>query len=146
MELYVTKLPNGCLAPEGQETLEALSLLKVGDILSFEMKKKRNPQFLRKFMVMMDYAFDQWEPPEGPAKERVRFRKDITILAGYYDIVPRVKGPPKAEAKSLSFASMKEEEFALVYEAVLKTLMKYVLTNHTRDDVDRVLTHLAEFG
>ena len=145
MKAHFRKVPGG-LAPDDIEATKLLERYKLGDVLSAEVKKPRNYEFHKKFFALMHYAFDQWEPEGMPEKNFERFREDITIAAGYYDLVPAINGELRAKAKSISFASMSEFEFEELYDAAVNALLKWVLRNHTRDDVDRVMTQIAEFG
>ena len=147
MDLLLKKLPNGTLAPDDEETVEALSKLKVGEVIAGKYTRPRNVHFHRKLFALLHYAFDMWEPdPALPEKNFERFRKDVTCLAGYYYEVVNLRGEVRAEPQSISFAAMDELEFGRLYEAVLQVLLKWVLKTHTREDVDRVMTHLLEFA
>ena len=146
VKLYLRKLANGTLAPDDAASTDCLRKVKVGDVVSGDFTRPRNYQWFRKWWALLQYAFDTWEPPVGPEKNFERFRKDITILAGYYDVVPRVRGEPKAEAKSISFASMEQDDFEGLYEATITTLIKFVLKNYTREDIDRVMANITEFA
>ncbi len=81
--------------------------------------------FLRKFMALMRLGYDNWEPALEetkwgiPQKSFTRFRKDITVMAGYYELTVDINGEPKVEAKSIAFESMDEHEFSEVHEAAL---------------------------
>ena len=147
MKAHFVKLPNGTLAPDEPEAVEWLSHVRMGQAVSAEVKKPRNYEFHKKLFALLHYAFDVWEPPEdGPGKNFDRFRKEIIMLAGYYDLVPSVKGEVRAEAKSISFAKMDEVEFSKLYDSVVNVLLKWVLKNYTRADVDRVMTHILDFA
>ena len=146
VKLYLRKLANGTLAPDDATSIDCLLKVKIGGVVAGDFTRPRNYQWFRKWWALLQYAFDTWEPPVGPEKNFERFRKDITILAGYYDIVPRVRGEPKAEAKSISFASMEQDEFEKLYDATIAALIKFVLKNYTREDVDRVMANITEFA
>lgn len=147
MKLHLQKMPNGVLAPADAQSVEALAKYKTGDVLGGEFKKTRNYAFHKKWFALVGYAFEAWEPAEGmPEKNFERFRHDVTIAAGFYDLVPCINGELKAEAKSLSFAKMSEDDFSLLYDATINALLKFVLRNYTREDVDRVMDEIARFA
>jgi len=129
---------------------EDMDHIKMGDVIKCTYTRPRNYQFHKKYMALLNLAFDAWEPHiqykgEEVEKNFDRFRKDIAILAGYYDLVPTMKGEAKAEAKSISFGKMTEEEFTGLYDKTIDVLLKRVLTNYTRDDVDRVVQDVLGF-
>ena len=117
-----------------------LSHLKVGDVGRFKAVKVRNYPHLQKFMVMVNLAFDAWEPIPSvlPGQEnwiveknKEAFRKDLTIKAGFSHTYYRLDGTLRVEAKSLAFDYMGQDEFEEVYTAVISVVIKYVMTNYT---------------
>lgn len=147
MKTYWRKLLNGTLAPEDAATIEWLSKIKAGDVVGGEFKRARNYKFHCKWFSLVQFAYDCWEPPEdAPEKNFERFRKEVTMLAGYYVEVPSIRGGTRYEAQSISFASMDEETFTKLYDATVSALLKWVLKNYTRADVDRVMSELARWA
>ena len=92
--------------------------IRTGEVIRCTFTKMRNPRFHRKYFALLKLAFDSWEPSASeykgmPAQKNFdRFRKDVAIASGYYDIVSNIKGEARAEAKSISFARMDDVEFA----------------------------------
>ena len=141
------KLLNGTLAPDDQQAVEWLAKIKVGDCVTGEFKRPRNIAFHRKWFSLVQFAYDSWEPAQdAPEKNFERFRKEVTMLAGYYVEVPSIRGGTRYEAQSISFASMDEETFTKLYDATVNALLKWVLKNYTRNDVDRVMSELARWA
>jgi len=60
-----------------------------------------------------------------------RFRKDLTILAGFYVQTVRLNGEIRTEAQSLAFASMDQEKFERVYSALINAAIKHVFSGTT---------------
>ena len=147
MKAYWRKLPNGSLAPEDDAAREFVARVKIGDVVGGEFTRPRNYAFHKKWFSLLSYAFDTWEPAQGsPEKNFDRFRKEITMLAGYAHEVPSLRGGTRWEADSISFGAMDEDTFSELYEKTLAVLMKWVLKNYTRQDVDRVLANIAEYA
>jgi hypothetical protein len=141
------KLPNGVLAPDDQGTVEWVGKLKTGDGVMGEFKRPRNYAFMKKWFALVNYAFEMWEPPEdAPEKNFDRFREEMTMLAGYYQEVPSVKGGTRIQARSISFASMDEDTFADLYDKTILAILKWVLKTYKRSDIDRVMSEVAKFG
>ena len=102
-------------------------------------------------MALFNLGFESWEPEEleykgeKVAKEFDQFRKDITILSGYYTTSINFKGDVRLTAKSLSFANMGPEEREEVYSAVINVILSRVLKKYTRDDLENVLNQVLGF-
>jgi len=64
-----------------------------------------------------------------------RFRKDLTILAGFYEQTVRLNGEVRTEAKSLSYASMEPDEFERCYNAMINAAIKHVFGRTTDQNV-----------
>ncbi|CAB3784464.1 DUF1367 family protein [Pararobbsia alpina] len=151
MEVLLTKTPQGYLIPLGEGEADKCRRFKVGATVRAEVSFMRNSKFHRKFFAMLDIGFDAFEPPETEhrglpvQKSRERFRKDCIIAAGFYDAVANLKGEVRAEAHSISFASMDDEEFERVYSAVANVLLQKVLRNYSRADLDEVVDRMVSF-
>lgn len=152
MKAYLRKLPGGLFRPESDEDLEAMRTIGVGDVISVEFKRPRNYKFHKKFFAMLQVGFDAWEPEEREykglpvQKEFNRFRQDVIIAAGFYDVVVNIQGEVRAVAKSISFGAMSEEEFGKLYNAVANVLLQKVLQNYTEADLESVVQDLMGFA
>lgn len=136
----------GALGAANAETEERLQKMKLGEILIGDFKKPRNILYHRKFFALLDIAYDAFEPyGMTQMKNRERFRKDIIICAGFFDTIFDIDGNMVLEAKSMSFASMDNAEFAELYNAVVQTVIDKVLTNYTAEDVDDVVEEVIRF-
>jgi len=83
-----------------------------------------------------------------PQKNFDRFRKDLVILAGYYEISIRVDGSTRIEAKSLRFDKMDNEEFAACYSAIIDVLLAKIpsMAHMTKDEVDETVNKILSFA
>lgn len=150
MEISLVK-HGAILAPATEQDAEKLVRVKSGRVVSVELKEKRNSAFHRKFFAMLNVGFDAFEPPEAehrgmPAQKSFeRFRKDVIIAAGYYDVVSTITGEVRAEAHSISFAKMAQEDFEQLYSNCCNVLLQRVLRNYTRSDLDDVVNKLIRF-
>ena len=140
------KRVDGSFMPVTQHDKDAVRRIKIGDAITVKFSRPRNYNFHKKYFALISFAFDVWEPEEGPEKNFERFRKEITMLSGYYHTVPSVKGGVRYEADSISFASMDEDTFTQVYEKTISALLKWVLRNYTREDIDRVMNEIALYA
>jgi hypothetical protein len=138
-------------APNDLETAEAMEKIKPNAVVKAEITQPRNLAFHRKFFALIDVAFEAWDCPvteykgQAIAKNRDRFRKDLTILAGFGYPVCNVKGDVRYEATSISFARMDEIEFEALYSRVVDVILTRVLTHYTRADLDNVVNQILGF-
>ena len=142
------------LIPASDETRAQFSKWKLGDTIRGDFVKPRNPHFHRKFFALVKLAFEYWEE-KSPGIEFKgnlirpdfeRFRKDITILSGRYHMVSNINSEVRAEADSISFAQMGEDEFQQLYERVVQVILERVLTDRSREDVERSIEKIMEFA
>jgi hypothetical protein len=142
-EVILEKMHGGLLRPATDADAEVIGKLKLGEGIRVKFSRVRNYRFHRKLFALMHVAFDAWEPAAG--KNFERFRKDLTILAGYYEVVTRLDGSSILEPKSWSFSNMDETEFEGLYSKIADVILQKVLTNYTRDDLDRVVDTVLGF-
>jgi len=155
MKLFLRKLPGGTLVPDNDETAEWLQKVKNGDVLGGEFARPRNYRFLKKYMALLRLAYDAWEPALAEHKGHPvvknfhRFRKDVAIASGFYELTVNLRGETRAEAKSISFAHMSEEEFDQLFQKTITLfLTKYQILANYRDaaEVERVVEEILRFA
>jgi Protein of unknown function (DUF1367) len=159
-EIDLVMLPDGKLrgwreADEKawQKFKRAIKGLEAGECVKIEWKKPRNPRFHRKMFALLNLGFEAWTPDRKhfSYKGRViekdfdRFRRDVVIQAGFFRQVFDSHGRMILEAESLSYSSMDDERFEVVYSAVAQVLLERVLTNYTKDDLETVVESLMKF-
>jgi len=154
MNIALRKVAYDSLTPDDEQSQDYLSKIGIGSVIVSEFKKPRNYQFHKKYFALLNYAFDHWTPNEFdeprwkgvvPQKSFERFRKDLIILAGYYEAVYRVDGSVRIEPKSIRFASMDEIEFNKLYGNTVQVVLDKILTNYTKGDLLRVMEQMEGF-
>ncbi len=135
MELLFLKSPQG-LTPACDEASEWLLKKKLGATILVEPREMRHGAFFRKWWALVKLAYDYWEEtvpqieykglPVRPDFDR--FRRDVTIMAGFCQPVVNALGELRMEPESLKWASMSEERFSKLYDATIATLLSKVLT------------------
>lgn len=151
-EITLIKGQDGALRPIDQQSHDILKKYKFGQGIACDIKKQNNPAFHRKLMALFNLGFECWEPGEiqykGVTIEKNfdRFRKDITIMAGFGIPSFNFKGEIRFEAKSLNFSSMDEIEREKLYQAVISVLLKHILTKYTKDDLENVINQIMDFA
>ena len=149
---YIT-MAGGLLRPYDEESAAATAKWGVGAMISGIFKKPRNPQFHKKLFSLLNTLYDQWEPQETKYKGVMaqksfeNFRKELIILAGYYDVVSSLKGETRVEAKSISFGSMDDAEFEKLYMAIHNIGMQKILNQKgwTERDLNNAVERLMEY-
>lgn len=122
------------LLPACDEASEWLRKKKLGAVIMVEPREMRNGAFFRKWFALLEMAYSYWSETVKPMEYRgqsvqpsfTRFRKDMTILAGYYDPVTNIKGEVRIEAASIAWASMDDDTFTKLYDATIQVLLSKV--------------------
>jgi hypothetical protein len=144
-------MPGGIMRASTDRDADKLSKYKTGEAIRADITKPQNSAFHRKLMALFEVGFDAWEPIEQTHKGQPvqksfdRYRKDVTIAAGHYDLVTALNGEVRAEAHSLSFARMSPEDREALYSSVIDVLLRY-MQGHTRGDIDNQVNHILGFA
>ncbi|RSZ60007.1 DUF1367 family protein [Massilia atriviolacea] len=149
--IVLTKAAGGALVPVDQQAVEFLQKLKLGAGVTVEIKRNNNVAFHRKLFALANYAFECWEPGEKEYKGQQvekqfdQFREDITILAGFYETRVRLDGTIRLIAKSWSFSSMNDAEKDRLYNSIINAVLKHIMRDMQRSDLDRIVDQLLSF-
>jgi len=133
MELIFQKGATGLL-PACEEAAEWLKKKKFGSTILVEPREMRNGAFFRKWWALVKLGYDYWSESAQTIEFKGqpvlpdfdRFRKDVTISAGFYYPVVNLKGEVRIEPESLKWASMTEERFEKLYSATIQVLLQRV--------------------
>jgi hypothetical protein len=133
--LHLIRTASGAFVPATVEDHEAAKRFKVGEVCRMELRAMRNGAFHRKFFALIKIAFDLWAESK-PAQEYHgrpvlpdfdRFRRDVTIMAGFFRPVWNARGELRVEAESIAFGSMTEERFEQLYSATINVILSKIL-------------------
>jgi hypothetical protein len=122
------------LVPADDHTREWFNRIKIGSTVLADARQMRNGGYFRKWWALVKLGYDYWSEDIETIEykgERVlpdfdRFRKDVTISAGFYQPVVNLKGELRIEPESLRWASMSEERFTQLYDATIRVLLRRV--------------------
>lgn len=144
------------LMPADDATREWFSKLKMGATVRAECTQPRNAQFHRKMFALFQYAYEYWSDmaPRLTYKgvevqpDFDRFRRDITILAGFHHAVVNLKGEVRFEADSLSYGSMSPESFEKLYSQVIQVLLTrvFIAKQWDEDKLREIVEQICEFA
>jgi len=146
----------GFLQPQDDEAFAVINSLDPNEVVNFEkVKSMRNYKFHKKYFALINFAFEHWQPEKikddivdgiVPKKSFTRFRKDLTILSGYYDQEIRLDGSLRIVAKSISFVNMNEADFHELYSNTIDVILDKILTNYTKEKLDETVRELLVFS
>lgn len=144
----------GILVPADQKSCDFVDKLINNDVITSNFVKPRNYMFHKKWFALIQFAYEHWIPSNLqdskwkdviPEKNFDRFRKDITILCGYFISTYRLDGSVNIDAISISFAKMNEEEFQNLFDKTKLVVLKHILKNYTSADLNAVVLNLEKF-
>jgi len=158
MNLIFQKGATG-LIPACEEATEWLAKKKLGSTIAVEPHEMRNGAFFRKWWALVKLGYDYWAESVATIEYRgvpvlpefERFRKDVTISAGFYYPVVNLKGEVRIEAESLKWGSMTEERFTKLYDATIQVLLQRVFNGKvcktwTEQELRNVASQILEFA
>lgn len=143
-DLDLKKL-GAAMMPVGLDGQEAFERLKDGQVYRAKLTRPRNAKFHRKYFALLKFSFDHWPVADEGHKNFDVFRKNIAVLAGFYTQAMHLDGSIRLEAKSVNFGAMDEVEFEDLFDKSISVILKHVLTNYTKADLERVVLELLRF-
>lgn len=156
MEVIFIKAPSGALVPMNETEAEKLKRIKGQSVVRADIAVMRNGRFFNKWFSLAQFAYGLWEETVEPVEyrgQKVRpsfdkFRKDLTILAGYWHPVFNIDGTFKVEADSIAWANMDEETFARMYSNTIDAILAKVLPRHglNREAIDAHVDRVLEYA
>lgn len=133
--LHLLKTANGAFIPATEADAELSRRFKVGSVVRMDLSEMRNGAYFRKWWALVKVAFEAWSdglPYQEYHGEQVlpdfeRFRKDVTIMAGFCRPVWNAKGELRLEAESLQWSKMTEDRFDQLYSATINVILSKIL-------------------
>lgn len=118
-----------------------------GEVFKVEMKFPRNYKYHCKLFKMLTFAFEHWEPAGYQHKNFEKFREDVLIRAGHYEMVIGLSGKVTYKAKSIDYASLDDAEFDRIYSACVDVVLQHVLQGYAdRDEFDQVIQEALSYA
>ena len=129
MKIAMLKFHGGQLSPANEEAAEALEKFKNGEQYVIDIKLSKNPAFRRKVFAFFEFCFAHWssdrEFMDNKSQFKV-FRKNLTVIAGFYDTFHTIAGEVRIEAKSLACENMEPDEFEACYKALIAAAIRTI--------------------
>ncbi len=143
MKLLLQNTRTG-LIPLYDEDFDEKKKLKIGDICEAEIRLPRNLSFHRKYWALLRCA---WEYLNERQQDFFHndidvFRKSLQVTAGWCEPLYNINTQEWYHApKSISFESMKEEEFSNLYNNVRDILFRAIIPNISKEEFERNLVN-----
>jgi len=127
MKVNFTKIAGGVLVPFSQNEVLRMQRFKNGDVYEIDIKLARDGGFNGKLHAFFDFCFNYWNQPgfeySDETVQREEFRKQLTILAGFKEVIHNLDGTFKIEAKSLKYSMMDQEEVERLFRSLIDVVM-----------------------
>ena len=144
MKVQMIKSAGGVFVPLDDEQAETLKKFRNGEQYEIEIKLSRNPQFHRKVFAFFKFCFDHWSADktewqfQDEQAQFDTFRKNLTVLAGYFDKTYTIKGDVRIEPKSLAYGNMEQDEFERCYQALITAAIKNIFQGCDRQTEEQL--------
>ena len=140
MRGYFKKI-GGALVPDDDSTVDQLQKLKTGEVVLVEYKRPRNVQFHRKFMALVNLVFDN----QDKYTNREDLLTELKLQVGHYQEHITLGGKVIYRPKSISFASMDNDEFSTFYSKVVDVVLRFFMTDMDEDELNSMVDSVLGF-
>lgn len=135
--LHLRKVKNDVWIADNPESSEWSKTMPVGHVIKGEFTKPQNYKFFKKMHALCRLCYDYFGDTianREPMKYRGQdvhtsydmFRKEMTVLAGFYTASYSLNGKVRLEADSWSFAQCDDEKREKIYSAFIDVALKHV--------------------
>lgn len=136
MEFFCRVTPAG-LVPLDDIDAERKARLRLGSDVKVTITRPRNIGFHRKFFALLTLALQNM--PESIARRNGIFSVEsmlnsVKVDLGHYDVV-RLAGRELIKPRSISFASMSDDEFQKFYDLTVTDVLNNYLKGTNREDL-----------
>ena len=142
MKISMVKMPGGSLTPASDIESEKMTRFKNVELYEVDIKLSRNVGFHRMTFQFFNHCFSYWNDTNEYLEERTSFdlfRKNMIVLAGYYDKFYTIDGDVRIEAKSISFSAMSQDEFEALYKSLIRVAMTKIFNGCSIETEQKLL-------
>ncbi len=149
--LFLRRLHHS-LVPADDSSMEAFERLAPNGEYKAEITKSRNIGFHRKFFSLLNLAYKNYEQPEvfydgkRVFKSFERFREDVTISCGHWELELNRRNKVVQRAKSISFASLDQLGFEELFSKAIDVILHEYLTYYTEEDMNRLVEEVLRYA
>ena len=121
------------LQPDDELSEEAIRQIRPGQVVRNSWTRPRKIRFHRKIIALLKSVFEL----QDFFDDFDVFRFWIIMKAGYFDVIATPKGKVIFKPKSISFASMDEDEFEKLYSKILDVSIKQF--GITKENIEKIM-------
>lgn len=150
-EIYLRRLYDK-LVPIDDLNMELFEKLKANGVYKAVITQTRNVGLHRKFFSLLNLAYKNYEQPEvfhngiRVQKSFDRFREEVIIACGYWELELNKRNNVVQRAKSISFASMEQTTFEELFSMAITVIMNEYLTYYSQEDMDLLVNQVLGYA
>ena len=133
LDVLLVKEKGGRLAPADSISFESISAIGNGEYLTAKLTRPRNVKHHRKFFALLKIVFEAQD--RYPTTNHLLHA--IKIGVKHYDLVHLTKNHTVIETRSISFASMAQDEFEEFYDKVVNLIVTQILPGVDSAELER---------
>lgn len=141
-ECWLTKTIDQKLVPDDDVSRQYVKKLKAGEPVMVVIRKPRNIKFHRKLFALLNLAFENQDKYD----DFEAFRKEVVMRAGFWEEHHHLSGAISYTAKSLSFATMDELEFSMVYDKVIDAIIQHFMPGTDAGELEAAVSDVLSFA
>jgi len=127
------------LEPSDEIALAYIKKLKPGADVEVDIRRPRNVQFHKKWFALAKVVFDNQEQ-YGDFDE---FRKELTMLSGWWKEHHHASGKISYAAKSIAFDKMDEEQFTEMFDRSIDVAIKTFIPGTDKGELINAVLEFA---
>lgn len=137
MRVLARRTPSG-LVPADEQAQEELRRVKIGKVFYIEIKAARNPRQHRLCFALLNLVAEAGEYPSTEAALLA-----LKLATGLVEEVQMGKDEVRLIPKSISFANMKQTEFAAWFESALAVVVQRWMPSMTSDQLRKEIEEMV---
>ncbi len=127
-QAFLIKKADGSFLPAFDSDYEVMKRVKVGDPIEITWRQPRNYLNHKRFFALLNCTISNMSDKIPQRYQNIDYlRYEVLIACGYATIHETLGGKMFYEPKSMSFKSMNETEFNVLYSLVSAYILKYFL-------------------
>ena len=127
------------LEPSDEIALAYIKKLKPGADVEVDIRRPRNIKFHRKWMALAKVVFDNQEKYQ----DFEEFRKELTMLSGWWKEHHHASGKISYVAKSISFTNMEQEDFDKMFDKSIDVAIKIFIPGTDKGELINAVLEFA---
>ncbi len=138
--------------PADDVSAEAMEGFRANGLYKAEITQPRNAPMHRKFFSLLNLAYENYEQPEvfhnniRVFKSFERFREEVIIACGHWELELNKRNNVVQRAKSISFAKMKQDEFDSLFNTAITVILSDYLTYYSEDDMNLLVSKVLAYA